>query len=51
MESTEQQVKEILGWFLYQNLITKVESDDGEIKVYRVGNNLIRVDIKVKEVN
>jgi len=28
-----------------------MESDNGEIKVYRVGDNLVRVDIKVKELN
>jgi len=51
MESTEQMVKEILEYFLYQHSINKMESDNGEIKVYRVGDNLVRVDIKVKELN
>ena len=49
MESTEQQVKEILGWFLYQDNIQKVESEDGKIKIYAIKNehlNLVRVDIK-----
>ena len=49
MESTEQAVKEILNWFLYQNDIVKAESADGLIKVYKVGDNLVRVDIR-KEV-
>jgi len=48
MESTEVKVKEILSWFLYQNDIAKAESEDGEIKVYKVGDNLVRVDIKRK---
>ena len=51
MESTEVKVKEILGWFLYQNDIKKVESEDGKIKVYAIKNehlNLVRIDIKRK---
>lgn len=46
MESIEQQVKEILSWFLYQVNIQKTETKDGLIKVYQVGDNIVRVDIK-----
>ena len=42
----EEKIKEILGWFLYQKSVSKMETEDGIIKVYKVGNNLIRIDIK-----
>lgn len=48
MESIEKQVKEILKWFLNQNIVRKTETEDGIIKVYQVGDNLVRIDIKVK---
>ncbi len=45
----ETQVKEILEWFLYQNRVRRVDTDGGEITVYRIGDNLVRVDIKLTE--
>ena len=48
MENVKQKVKEILNWFLYQDNVRKAESDDGLVKVYRVGDNLVRVDIKIQ---
>jgi len=47
MENIEVKVQVILSWFLYQNEIAKAESEDGSIKVYKVGDNLVRVDIKI----
>lgn len=47
MESTEEQIKEILSWFLYQVNIKKVETENKEIKIYQVRDDLVRVDIKV----
>ncbi|MCK4464841.1 MAG: hypothetical protein KAU83_03935 [Bacteroidales bacterium] len=49
MESTEEQVKEILSWFLYQVSVTKVITENNLIKVYQVGDDLVRVDIKVNK--
>jgi len=48
MESIEEKVKEILSWFLYQKSASKIETKDGIIKVYQVGDNIVRVDIKKK---
>jgi len=50
MVRTEVKMMEILSWFLYQDDVRKAETEDGLIKIYEVGDNLIRVDI-VKEVN
>ena len=47
MESTEQKVKEILEWFLYQDDFPDGEYENGKIKVYKVGDDLVRVDIKI----
>lgn len=47
MESTEQLVKELLEYFLYQDTVRKIESDDKKILIYKVGDNLIRIDIKI----
>ena len=47
MESIEQLVKELLEYFLHQNIVKKIESEDGEILIYKVGDNLVRVDIKI----
>lgn len=47
MESTEQLVKELLEYFLYQDTVRKIESDDKRILIYKVGDNLVRVDIKI----
>lgn len=44
---TEYKIMEILGWFLYQDDVRKAETDNGLIKVYKVGDNLIRIDIKI----
>jgi len=49
MESTEQMVKELLGLFLYQKAVNRMDSKDKLIKVYRVNPNIVRVDIKIKE--
>lgn len=49
MESTEEQVKEILSWFLYQVNIKKVTTENDLIKVYQVGDDLVRIDIKVNK--
>jgi len=52
MEDTGQILKELLGVFLKQNTIDKMESRNGLIKIYRVGNSMVRIDIKlVKGVN
>lgn len=48
MESIEEQVKEILEWFLYQDNTRRADSNNGLIKVYKIGDNLVRIDIKVK---
>ncbi len=45
----ETQVKEILEWFLYQDKIRRADTDGGEITVYRIGDGLVRVDIKLTE--
>lgn len=49
MESIEQMVKELLGLFLYQDTVNRMDSKDRLIKVYWVKPNIIRVDIKIKE--
>ena len=49
MESTEQMVKELLRIFLHQDTVRKIASEDDLIKVYWVGDDLVRVDIKVKK--
>ena len=49
MESIEEQVKEILSWFLYQVSVKKVITENNLIKVYQVGDDLVSVDIKVKK--
>lgn len=49
MESIEEMVKKLLGYFLYQETIRKIESDDKRIMIYKVGDNLVRVDIKIEE--
>ena len=46
MERTEQ-IKKLLDYFLHQDTARKVESDDGSFKIYKIGDNLIRVDIKI----
>ena len=46
MESIEQQVKELLELFLYQDTANRMDSKDELIKVYRVNPNIVRVDIK-----
>ena len=46
MESTEQQVKELLKLFLYQDTVNRMDSKDKLIKVYQVNPNIVRVDIK-----
>ena len=48
MENIGQQVKDILKLFLNQNDVDKMNTKDGIIKIYRVGDNIIRVDIKIK---
>lgn len=50
MESIEQKVRDILKLFLNQDDVNRMDTKDGMIKVYRVGDNLIRIDIKVKEI-
>jgi len=47
---TEYKIMEILSWFLYQDGVRKAETDNGLIKVYKVGDNLIRIDIKIEEI-
>lgn len=47
MKDRVELIKELLDHFLNQNLVRKIESDDGEIKIYKVGDNLIRIDIKI----
>ena len=47
MESTEKLVKELLEYFLHQDTVRKIESDDKKILIYKVGDNLVRVDIKI----
>lgn len=42
----EIEVKELLGYFLYESNVSKIESKNGKIKIYRVGDNLVRIDIK-----
>lgn len=49
MESTEQIVKELLGLFLYQNTVNRMDTKDKLIKVYRVNPNIVRVDIRTME--
>lgn len=44
---TEEIVKRLLDYFLHQDVVDKVESKDGLVKIYRVGTTLIRIDIKV----
>jgi len=46
MESIEQQVKELLELFLYQDTANRMDSKDRLIKVYRVNLNIVRIDIK-----
>jgi len=46
MESIEQTVKELLGLFLYQDTVNRMDSKDKLIKVYRVNPSIVRVDIK-----
>lgn len=55
MEKTEQQIREInielvtlLKMFLHGTSIRKAETKDGMIKIYNVGDNLIRIDIKTE---
>ena len=42
----EIEVKELLKYFLYKSNVDKMESKNGQIKIYRVGDDLVRVDIK-----
>ena len=49
MESIEQRVKELLGLFLSQDTINRMDSKDKTIKVYRVNPDVVRVDIKIME--
>ena len=42
----EIEVKELLRYFLYESNVSKIESKGGRIKIYRVGDELVRVDIK-----
>ena len=44
---TEETVKGLLEYFLHQEVVSKVESKDRTIKIYRVGTTLVRVDITV----
>lgn len=39
------EVEELLEYFLRVN-VKKVESRSGKIKIYRVGDELVRIDIK-----
>ena len=48
MERTEQ-IKELLEYFLHQDLIRKIESKDKSVIIYKIGDNLIRIDIKVNK--
>jgi len=48
LDSIEENVKEILSWFLYQDYSSKTISKNGKITVYKVGDNIVRVDIKIK---
>lgn len=55
MEKTKQQIREInmevvtlLTTFLHKTNIRKAETKDGMIKIYNIGDDLIRVDIKTK---
>ena len=50
MGSVEETVKELLGIFLHQYVANKMEAENGEVKVYKVGDNLVRIDIILKEV-
>ena len=43
------QVKDILKIFLAQDDVNRMDTKDGMIKIYRIGDNLIRIDIKVEE--
>jgi hypothetical protein len=49
MESIEEQIKEILSWFLYQKNVRRADND--RIKIYWVGDNLVRIDIRMEEEN
>ena len=56
MKKTEQQIKEmnmqlvtLVNMFLHEIDIRKAETKDGMIKIYNVGDNLIRIDIKVSK--
>lgn len=42
----EIEVKELLRYFLYESNVSKIESKDGKVKIYRVGDELVRIDIK-----
>ena len=44
------QVKDILKLFLSQDDVNRMDTKDGMVKVYRIGDNLIRIDIKIKEI-
>ena len=47
MESIEQRVKELLGLFLSQDTIDRMDSKDKTIKVYKISPDIVRVDIKI----
>lgn len=47
MKNRTELIKELLDHFLSQNLVRKIESDDGKVKIYRIGDDLIRIDIKL----
>jgi hypothetical protein len=48
MDSIDKQVERILKHFLEQDDVNRMDTKDGMIKIYQVGDNLIRIDIKVK---
>ena len=49
MESIEQMVKELLELFLYQDAVNRMDPKDKLIKVYRVNDNIVRVDIRTSK--
>jgi hypothetical protein len=48
MTNIEQQVKDILKLFLNQNDVDRMDTKDGIIKVYRMGEYFVRIDIRIK---
>ena len=47
MDNIGEQIKRLLECFLNQNIAHRMDTDDGKIKIYGVGDNLVRIDIKI----